>query len=72
MMRVKDESGRIIEGVCKDSNGAIIIQPDSNLTRYRQQQEVINRLTDKIDSVSSTVDQLRELILTLTKEKNRL
>lgn len=71
MIRVKDEQGKIIEGLYKTSVGSLVVKPEAEYKKYRQQQEVINRLTSKIDDVSSTVEQLKELIMTLTQDKNR-
>ena len=71
MMRVKDENGKIVEGVYKDSLGNIIVKKETEYKKYKQQQEVINRLTDKIERLSDTVDQLAKLVMVLTKEKDK-
>lgn len=71
MMRVKDENGKIVEGVYKDSLGNIIVKKETEYKKYKQQQEVINRLTDKIENLSDTVDQLAKLVMALTKEKDK-
>lgn len=69
MMRVKDENGKIVEGVYKDSLGNIIVKKETEYKKYKRQQEVINRLTDKIENLSDTVDQLAKLVMVLTKDK---
>lgn len=71
MIRVKDENGKIVEGVYKDSLGNIIVKKETEYKKYKQQQEVINRLTDKIENLSDTVDQLAKLVMVLTKEKDK-
>lgn len=69
MIRVKDENGNIVDGIYKDSLGTIIVRKESEYKKHKQHKEVINRLTDKIEHLSTTVDKLTKLVVELTKEK---
>lgn len=69
MIRVKDEAGNIVEGIFKDSLGNIIFKRGAEYSKYVRQQDVINRLTDKISILSNSVNQLEMLVRALTKDK---
>ena len=72
MIRVKDENGKIVEGVYKDPLGNFIVKRDSEYKKHKQQQEVINRLNDRVDSLSATVERLFKIVETLsTKDKEQ-
>lgn len=64
MIRVKDESGQIIKGLHKDKYGNLIVSDLSEYNKYKQQQEVINQLNNKIDNLTSIVERLQKMIET--------
>lgn len=61
MIRVKDQSGNIIPGLFKNGIGALVVKNDSEYDKYiqtKQQQEVINNLTQEVSELKTMVQNL--------------
>lgn len=64
MIRVKDQSGNIIPGLFKTGMGALVVKNDSEYDKYiqtKQQQEVINNLTQEVSELKTMVQNLISL-----------
>lgn len=56
MIKVKDESGAVINGVYKDNLGNLIVGDVKEYNKYmyeKQQQEIINNLKEDVNSLKS-------------------
>lgn len=60
-MQVRDESGKVIEGVIKDNLGNLIVSDVAEYNKYkfeRQQQEIINNLKQDVNSLKTMLQQI--------------
>ena len=65
-MIVKDQNGTIINGLHRTRNGGLLVDSPDEFNKYMKEKtskQEIMRLTDE-------VQQLKDLVLTLLREKN--
>lgn len=61
MIKVKDDSGAVVDGVYKDNLGNLIVCNDREYNKYlhdRRQQELINNLKEDVNSLKSMMMQI--------------
>lgn len=60
-MRVKDDSGNIVSGILKATDGVLIAEAGSDYNKYLQEKqrvEQINNLTKQVEDLNNLVKQL--------------
>jgi hypothetical protein len=65
-MIVKDNTGSVLKGLYRGHNGALVVHDPEEFNKYNREKsskEEINRL-------SNEVQQLKELVTSLLREKN--
>ncbi len=73
MIRVKDDSDNIIQGLYKMDNGSIVVDRQSEYKKYmaeKKQVEKINELESTINSIKQDISETKELLLLLLKTKD--
>lgn len=66
MHRVKDQSGNIIPGIMKGDIGSLVVTDVDQYYKYMREKESIQ----KINNLENEVQQLKELVQSLLREKN--
>lgn len=66
MLRVKDPHGNILPGIMKGDVGNLVVTDKDQYYKYMREKESIQ----KINNLENEVQQLKELIQTLLRDKN--
>jgi hypothetical protein len=58
MIKVKDNSGNVVNGVLRDSNGSLIVNDTTAYTRYKAEVELrleVKRLRVELDEIKKLI-----------------
>ena len=73
MLRVKDESGSILNGLYRDDVGAIVADETEEYKRYileKQRLEQINNLSSDITNLKSEMSDIKTMLLAILDKAN--
>lgn len=66
MIRVKDQDGNVVPGILKDVLGNLVVNDVAEYNKYKREKDS----AEQINELKSEVDQLKQLVHALLREKN--